>query len=90
MNKAELIGAIAQKTEMTQKDAERALNAMLGSIMEALQRSEKVQLVGFGSFEKRLRSARRGKNPATGESLEIPAAQVPVFKAGKAFRDAVN
>ena len=89
MNKAELISSVAEKTELTKKDAEKAVTAVLDTIGEALSRKEKVQLVGFGTFEIRERAARKGRNPQTGEEINIAAARVPVFKAGKALRDAV-
>ncbi|MDQ0285358.1 DNA-binding protein HU-beta [Desulfofundulus luciae] len=90
MNKAELISQVAEKTELTKKDAEKAVSAVLAAIEEALARGDKVQLVGFGTFEIRERAARKGRNPQTGEEIEIAAARVPVFKAGKALRDAVS
>ncbi|AEG13846.1 MULTISPECIES: HU family DNA-binding protein [Desulfofundulus] len=90
MNKAELISQVAEKTELTKKDAEKAVSAVLSAIEEALARGDKVQLVGFGTFEIRERAARKGRNPQTGEEIEIAAARVPVFKAGKALRDAVS
>jgi DNA-binding protein HU-beta len=89
MNKAELISNVAEKTELTKKDAEKAVTAVLETIGEALSKSDKVQLVGFGTFEIRERAARKGRNPQTGEEIDIAAARVPVFKAGKALRDAV-
>ena len=90
MNKTELIAAIAEKTELTKKDAEKALKAFTDVVEEELKKGEKVQLVGFGTFEARTRKARLGKNPQTKEAVEIPAATVPAFKAGKAFKDIVN
>lgn len=90
MNKADLISQVAEKTEMTKKDAEKAVSALLAAIEEALAKGEKVQLVGFGTFEIRERAARKGRNPQTGEEISIAAARVPVFKAGKALRDAVS
>jgi DNA-binding protein HU-beta len=90
MNKAELISNVAEKTELTKKDAEKAVSAVLETIGEALSKSDKVQLVGFGTFEIRERAARKGRNPQTGEEINIDAARVPVFKAGKALRDAVG
>jgi DNA-binding protein HU-beta len=90
MNKAELISNVAEKTELTKKDAEKAVAAVLDTIGEALSRNDKVQLVGFGTFEIRERAARKGRNPQTGEEINIEAARVPVFKAGKALRDAVG
>jgi DNA-binding protein HU-beta len=90
MNKADLISQVAEKTEMTKKDAEKTVSALLATIEEALSKGEKVQLVGFGTFEIRERAARKGRNPQTGEEISIAAARVPVFKAGKALRDAVS
>ena len=90
MNKAELVAAVAAKTDFTKKDAETAINAFLASVQEALVKGEKVQLIGFGTFETRERAARTGKNPRTGEALKIAASVVPAFKAGKALKDAVN
>ena len=90
MNKMELIAAAAEKAGMTKKDADAAIRAMLEAIEEALVKGEKIQLMGFGTFEIRERPARQGKNPRTGEAVSIPAARVPVFKAGKALRDAVG
>jgi DNA-binding protein HU-beta len=90
MNKAELISNVAEKAEFTKKDAEKAVSAVLDAIGEALSRGDKVQLVGFGTFEIRERAARKGRNPQTGEEISIAAANVPVFKAGKALRDAVD
>ena len=90
MNKAELVAAVAEKTNFTKKDAEVALNAVLASIEETLVKGDKVQLIGFGTFEVKERAARIGRNPATGKELEIPASKNPSFKAGKALKDAVN
>ncbi|MGQ9557885.1 MAG: HU family DNA-binding protein [Desulfurispora sp.] len=90
MNKADLISQVAEKAEMTKKDAEKAVSAVLASIEEALVRGEKVQLVGFGTFEIRERAPRKGRNPQTGEEIDIAAARVPVFKPGKVLRDAVS
>lgn len=90
MNKTELVSSIAEKSELTKKDAEKALNALFASIEEALARGEKVQLVGFGTFEVRERKARTGRNPQTGEEIQIAAAKVPAFKAGKALKEAVE
>ena len=90
MNKAELVAAVAEKTNFTKKDAEVALNAVLASIEETLVKGDKVQLIGFGTFEVRDRAARTGRNPQTGEEIKIAAAKVPAFKAGKALKDAVN
>ena len=90
MNKAELIEALVKETGFTKKDAEKALNAFTGIVTKELKKKEKVQLVGFGTFETVKRAARTGKNPQTGEALKIPAAVVPKFKPGKALKDAVN
>lgn len=90
MNKSDLISQVAEKTDLTKKDAEKAVTAVFASIEEALARGDKVQLVGFGTFEIRERAARKGRNPQTGEEIEIAATRVPVFKAGKALRDAVQ
>ena len=90
MNKAELIAAIAAKTGDTKKGAEASVNAFVDVITEALIEGDKVQLVGFGSFEVRKRAARKGRNPQTKEEIKIPASEAPVFKAGKALKDLVN
>ena len=90
MNKQELITAAAEKTGFSKKDTEALLNAALETITKALEENEKVQLVGFGSFEIKERAARTGKNPATGEQIDIPASKAPAFKAGKAFKDAIQ
>ena len=90
MNKAELIAAIAAKTGDTKKGAEATINAFVNTVMESLAKGDKVQLVGFGSFEIRKRAARKGRNPQTKEEIKIPASKAPVFKAGKALKDAVN
>ncbi len=90
LNKAELISQVAEKAEMSKKDAEKAVNAFLAVIEEALARGEKVQLVGFGTFEVRDRAARTGRNPQTGEEIQIAATRVPAFRAGKALRDAIS
>lgn len=89
MNKVELIAQIAEKSGLSKKDAEKALAATVDSITEAVSNGDKVQLVGFGSFEVKQREARVGRNPKTKEAIEIPAARVPVFKAGRALKDAV-
>ena len=89
MNKAELINAVAAKADVSKKDAEAVLTAALDTITAAMAEGEKVQLVGFGSFEVKKRAARLGRNPKTKESIEIPASVVPAFKAGKALKDAV-
>ncbi|HHY36931.1 MAG TPA: HU family DNA-binding protein [Firmicutes bacterium] len=89
MNKGELVARVADKADLTKKDAEKAINAVFETIQEALAAGEKVQLIGFGTFEVRERKARMGRNPQTGEEIEIAAARVPAFKAGKALKDAV-
>ena len=90
MNKSDLIAAIAAKTGDTKKNAEASVNAFVEVITEALVKGDKVQLVGFGSFEVRKRAARKGRNPQTKEEIKIPASKAPVFKAGKALKDVVN
>ena len=90
MNKTELIAAVAEKTGMSKKDTEAAVNATLLTITETLKAEEKVQLVGFGSFEVKHRAERTGLNPRTGDSVTIAASKVPAFKAGKALKDAVK
>ena len=90
MNKAELINAAAEKTGLSKKDTEATITAAIEVITEALAQSEKVQLVGFGSFEVKSRAARIGRNPRTKQQIEIPASKTPVFKAGKALKDTVS
>ena len=90
MNKTELIAAIAAKTGETKKDAEATLNAFVNVVSETLAKGDKVQLVGFGSFEVRKRAARKGRNPQAKEEIKIPASKAPVYKAGKALKDLVN
>ena len=90
MNKAELIAAVAAQTGDTKKGAEASVNAFVDVITDALAKGDKVQLVGFGSFEVRKRAARKGRNPRTKEEIKIPASKAPVFKAGKALKDLVN
>lgn len=90
MNKHELVSAIAQSAELSKKDAEKALAATINAISKALADGDKVQVVGFGTFEVRERAARQGKNPRTGEVINIAATKVPAFKAGKALKDVVN
>ena len=90
MNKSDLIAAVAAKTGETKKSAETSINAIVDVISEALAKGDKIQLVGFGSFEVRQRAARKGRNPQTGKELKISAKKAPVFKAGKALKDAVN
>ena len=91
MNKNELVAAIAEEGAFTKKDAETGLNAVIAAITEALAEGEKVQLIGFGTFETKERAAREGRNPRVpGETIKIPACKAPAFKAGKALKDAVN
>ena len=90
MNKAELITSMAEKSQLTKKDAEAALKAFIDSVQEALEGGDKVQLVGFGTFETRQRAARKGLNPQTKEEIKIPASKAPAFKAGKALKELVN
>ena len=90
MNKAELISVVAEKTGFTKKDSDLAVNAALDAITDALVAGEKVQLVGFGTFEVKERAARVGRNPQTNEEIEIAASRVASFKVGKALKDAVN
>lgn len=89
LNKTELVGLIAEKAEITKKDAEKTLVAVLDSIEETMVKGDKVQLVGFGTFEVRERAERTGRNPQTGADITIPAARVPAFKPGKALKDAI-
>ena len=89
MNKTELIAAVAEKASISKKDADSAVSAVIDTIVEALAAEEKVQLVGFGTFEVRSRSARQGRDPRTNNPITIPASKVPAFKAGTAFKDAV-
>ena len=90
MNKTELIAAIAGQAEISKKDAEKALKAFVDVVTEQLKEGEKVQLVGFGTFEVSERAAREGRNPQTGKTMKIAACKAPKFKAGKALKDAVN
>lgn len=90
MNKVQLVEAVAAAAKLTKKDAEAAVNAVTASIVEALKNGEKVQLVGFGTFEVKARGERKGRNPKTGAEIVIPASKAPAFSAGKAFKDAVN
>ena len=90
MNKAELVAAMADKTELSKKDAEAALKAFTDVVAEELKKGEKIQLVGFGTFEVSERAAREGRNPQTGETMKIEASKSPKFKAGKALKDMVN
>lgn len=90
MNKTELVAAIAEKTELSKKDAEKALKAFTDVVAEELKKGEKIQLVGFGTFEVSERAAREGRNPQTGDTMNIAASKAPKFKAGKALKDLVN
>ena len=90
MNKSDLIAAIAAKTGETKKSTETTLDAFIKTVSEVLVKGDKVQLVGFGSFEVRKRAARKGRNPQTKEEIKIPASKAPIFKAGKALKDLVN
>ncbi|WP_426450003.1 HU family DNA-binding protein [Paenibacillus sp. S-38] len=90
MNKTDLINNIAEKSGLTKKDVESVLNSFLGEISEALSRDDKVQLIGFGTFETRTRSGRTGRNPQTGEEISIPESKVPAFKAGNKLKEAVK
>ena len=90
MTKAELIANVAKKAELTQKDTEAAVNAFFSTVQESLAAGENVQVIGFGTFEVRERAARVGRNPQTGEEIQIAAGKVPAFKPGKALKDAVN
>jgi DNA-binding protein HU-beta len=90
MNKAELVAEVAERSGLTKRDAERAVNALVESIEGALTKGDRVSLVGFGTFEVRSRAPRSGRNPRTGESLQIKASRVPAFKAGKALKESVS
>ncbi len=90
MNKTELVAAVAAKSGISKKDADAAVSAVLDTIVESIAAGEKVSLVGFGTFERRFRAERMGCNPQKNEMIKIPAANVPAFKAGKAFKEAVN
>ncbi|WP_217585431.1 HU family DNA-binding protein [Lentibacillus saliphilus] len=90
MNKTDLVNAVAEKSELSKKDAAKAVDAVFDSVMDSLKNGDKVQLIGFGNFEVRERSARKGRNPQTGEEIEIAASKVPAFKPGKALKDAVK
>jgi DNA-binding protein HU-beta len=90
MNKTELVKAVAVQAELTQKDAAKAVYALIETISETLAKEEKIQLIGFGTFEVRERSARKGRNPQTGEEIEIAASKVPAFKPGKELKEAVK
>jgi DNA-binding protein HU-beta len=90
MNKSELVNKVAEITELSKKDAAKAVDAVFDAIAEALQNGEKVQLVGFGNFEVRERSARKGRNPQTGEPIEIAASKTPAFKPGKSLKELIG
>ncbi|MBS4023898.1 MAG: HU family DNA-binding protein [Dethiobacter sp.] len=90
MNKSELISVVAEKAGLTKKDTEKVVNAVFDGIGEALAKGDKVQVIGFGTFDARARKAREGRNPATGATIQIPAVKVPVFKAGKALKDNIK
>ncbi len=90
MNKTDLINAVADQAELSKKDAGKAVDAFVAAVTDALKKGEKVQLVGFGTFEVRERAAREGRNPQTGETIQIKAAKVPAFKAGIALKDSVQ
>ena len=90
MNKAELVAAIAEKAELSKKDSEKALKAFIDVVTAQLKKGDKVQLVGFGTFEVSKRAARKGRNPQTKAAISIPASKAPRFKAGKALKDTVN
>lgn len=90
MNKTELIAAVAEKVGMSKKDADAAVNAVIDTIVAEVAKEEKVQIVGFGTFEVRSRSERQGRDPRTNSPITIPASKVPAFKAGKAFKDAMT
>ena len=90
MKKTYLIAAVAEQSGLSKKDAEKAINATIDTIIKAVADGDKIQLTGFGTFEQRQRNARTGVDPRTGNSIEIPASKVPAFKAGKGFKDIVN
>ena len=90
MNKTELIDAVAKKAELSKKDAEKAINAVMDAVKDALAEGDKVQLVGFGTFEVKERAAREGINPLTKQKVSIPACKVPTFKFGNSFKDTMN
>ncbi len=90
MNKAELINAAAERSGLSKKDTEAVVAAVISTITESLAQGDKIQLVGFGAFEVKERAARLGRNPRSGEEVKIPASKIPVFKAGKALKDAVD
>ncbi|MBW7457604.1 HU family DNA-binding protein [Paenibacillus sepulcri] len=90
MNKTELIAKVAELTELSKKDASKAVDAVFDAISDSLQGGDKVQLVGFGNFEVKSREARKGRNPQTGQEIDIPASKIPSFKAGKSLKDLVS
>jgi DNA-binding protein HU-beta len=90
MNKTELVNAVAEKSDLSKKDAALAVDSVFEAITDSLKSGDKVQLIGFGNFEVRERAARKGRNPQTGDEIEIPASKVPAFKPGKALKDAVK
>lgn len=90
MNKTELVNAVVESTQLSKKDASKAVDTVFTAIADALKEGGKVQLIGFGNFEVRERAARKGRNPQTGQEIDIPASKVPAFKPGKALKDAVN
>ncbi len=87
MNKADLVDLVSERANLSKKESERAVNAVFDGVVEAVAKGEKVAIIGFGNFEKRHRAAKTGRNPSTGEEIQIPATNVPAFKAGKAFKD---
>lgn len=90
MNKTELIASVAQKSDLTKKDAEKAVKAVFSAVSESLKKGDKVQIIGFGTFEVRARKAREGRNPRNNKPIKIPASKTPAFKAGKQLKDMVN
>lgn len=90
MNKTELINAVAEKTGLSKKDSDKAVNAVVDSIIEAMKAGEKVTIIGFGAFEAKERAARVGRNPASGAEIQIPATRVPQFKAGRVLKDIIS
>lgn len=90
MNKTELVSAVSKKAEISKKDAVKVVDATFAAIEEALAKGEKVQLIGFGTFEVRERAARKGRNPQTGDEIEIPASKIPAFKPGKSLKDSIK
>jgi DNA-binding protein HU-beta len=90
MNKTDLVNLVSEKAEISKKDASKAVDALFDGIVEALATGDKVQLIGFGNFETRERAARKGRNPQTGEEIEIAASKVPAFKPGKQFKDSIK